>query len=46
MMIPCIVKNLLYVFDSTRSPAGVASSNRMSTAKIPPSMKKNVTPSR
>ena len=40
MMTPCIVKSLLYVSALTRSPAGVASSMRMSVAAAPP-MKKN-----
>ena len=42
MMMPCIVKNLLYVSDATRSGCGVKSSNRMRPANAPPMKKKNV----
>ena len=42
MMTPCMVKNLLYVSDATRSGCGVNSSSRMSPANAPPMKKKNV----
>ncbi len=43
---PCIVNSLLYVSSVTMSPAGVASSRRMSTAIAPPRKKKKVTDAR
>ncbi len=42
MITPCIVNSLLYVSSDTRSPGGVTSSSRMSTANDPPRKKKNV----
>src|ERR1035437_5278381 len=42
MMTPCMVKNLLYVSDGTRSGCGVSSSRRIRPAKAPPMKKKNV----
>ncbi len=42
MMMPCIVKNLLYVSDETRSGCGVNNSNRIRPANAPPMKKKNV----
>ncbi len=42
MMMPCMVKNLLYVSDATRSGWGVSSSRRIRPANAPPMKKKNV----
>ena len=42
MMMPCMVKNLLYVSAATRSGCGVSSSRRIRPAKAPPMKKKNV----
>ena len=41
MMTPCMVKTRLYTSDVIRSPAGVSSSRRTSSAKKPP--RKNMT---
>ncbi len=44
---PCMREQLVVgVVGSTRSPAGVASSRRISTANAPPTKKKNVTAAR
>ena len=43
---PCIVKNLLYVSASTRSPRGVSNSSRISIANTPPRKKNSVMPIR
>ena len=42
MMMPCMVKSLLYVSDATRSGCGVSSSRRIRPANAPPIKKKNV----
>ena len=42
MTCPCMVNSLLYVSGCTRSPAGVSSSSRISSAKNPPMKKKKV----
>ena len=46
MTTPCMVKSWLYVSSLTRSPAGVARSSLIRTAKAPPTKKKNVTAAR
>ena len=38
MMMPCSVKNLLYVSLVSRSPSGVSNSSRIIIAKKPPRM--------
>jgi hypothetical protein len=43
---PCMVKSLLYISEETRSPGGVTSSRRMSTAKAPPRKNMSVTEAR
>jgi hypothetical protein len=42
MMMPCMVKSLLYVSEATRSGCGVSSSRRMRPANAPPIKKKKV----